>query len=69
MKGKLSYHIPSYWFNLNLKLVMGTFVPGIEMSNMAQLLSFLDISNARSLIVSLYIYIYIYIYIYWSNYW
>ena len=36
---------------------MGTFVLGIEMSNMAQLLSFFDFYNARSLIVRLYIYI------------
>ena len=44
-----SYHTASHWFDLNLKLAMGTFASGIRASNMAQLLSFMDIPNAKYL--------------------
>ena len=34
---------------MNLKLAMGTFASGIGANNMAQLLSFMDIPNTKSL--------------------
>ena len=40
MKSNLDDHKGSYWFELNLKLAMGTFASGIGASNMAKLLSF-----------------------------
>ena len=49
IRGNPSYHTASHWFDLNLKLAMGTFASGIGASNMAQLLSFMDIPNAKSL--------------------
>ena len=47
MKGNLDYHQASYWFELNLKSAMGTFASWMGVSNMATLLSFLDIPNVR----------------------
>ena len=49
IRGNTSYHTASYCFDLNIKLVMGTFASGIGASNMDQLLSFMDIPNAKSL--------------------
>ena len=49
VKGNPRYHTASHWFNLNLKLAKRTFTSGIRASNIAQLLSFMDISNAMSL--------------------
>ena len=45
-KGKLLCHRVSYWLDMNLKLAMDTFVLGIGVSNMAQLLSFFNIHTS-----------------------
>ena len=49
MKGKSSYRTASNWFDLTLKLAMGTFASGVGVNSMFELLSFLDIPNAKSL--------------------
>ena len=49
MKCNSSYRTTSNWFDLNLKLVMGTFASGVGVNNMAQLLSFLDTPNTKLL--------------------
>ena len=49
MKGEHIYRKTSNSYSLNLKLALGKMAPGIAPSNMAQLLSFLNIPNCKSL--------------------
>ena len=49
LKGDSQHKKISNWYELNLKLVLGTMASGIGSSNMAQLLSFLDLPNCKTL--------------------
>ena len=49
MKGEHIYRKTSNSYSLNLKLALGKMAPGIAPSYMAQLLSFLNIPNCKSL--------------------
>ena len=48
LKGEYTSQKNSNWYQLNLKLVLDTMASGIGTSDMAQLLSFLDINNCKA---------------------
>ena len=49
LQGESQYRKSSNWYELNLILALGTMASGIGPINMAQLLSFLDLSNCKTL--------------------
>ena len=49
LKGEYTSQNNSNWYELNLKLVIGSMASRIGLINITQLLSFLDIQNCQSL--------------------
>ena len=49
MQGERQHQKNSNWYELNLKLTLGTMASKRDPHNMAQLLSFLDLSNCKTL--------------------
>ena len=48
MKGKYTLHKKSHRYQLNFKLTLGAIASGIGPTNLAQLLSFIDIPNVKT---------------------
>jgi len=49
LEGKEQFQKSSNWYELNLKLGLGTMASGIGPSNLSQLLSFLDLPNCKTI--------------------